>query len=261
MPELVAPRLRLRYTKTGRIRYTSERDVARAFERALRRAHLPVAYSEGFSPRPLLSFSLALPTACESLAEYADLRFDPRSETPAGVRVGAVTTLDERASIGKLLDELLPVGLDVIAVGELDGAEDSLQEQVTSCSWIVEVTGMSAVELDERIAAVLDAETLPVERVRKGKTVADDLRPSILSLRHEGPGSSPPALKISAELATKPRGVRPSELLDAMAPTLRLVRACRVAQWTVDHDGQRREPLTADGALLGAVDTATTGGL
>ena len=66
-------RLRLRFTKAGKIRFTSHRDVARMWERALRRSGLPVAYSQGFAPHPLLSFGLALPTGCESTAEYLDV--------------------------------------------------------------------------------------------------------------------------------------------------------------------------------------------
>ena len=55
-------RIRFRFSKLGKIRFTSQRDVARMWERALRRAGLPLAYTEGFSPRPQLSFGLALPT-------------------------------------------------------------------------------------------------------------------------------------------------------------------------------------------------------
>ena len=74
-------RIRFRFAKLGKIRFTSQRDVARMWERALRRAELPLAYTEGFSPRPQLSFGLALPTGCESLAEYLDVVLDDR---PAG---------------------------------------------------------------------------------------------------------------------------------------------------------------------------------
>ncbi len=65
-------RVRLRFSKMGKIRFTSHRDVARMWERALRRSRLPVALSQGFSPHPLLSFGLALPTGCESQGEYLD---------------------------------------------------------------------------------------------------------------------------------------------------------------------------------------------
>ena len=61
--------VRLRYAKVGKVRWTSHRDAARIWERALRRAELAVAYTEGFSPRPRLHFGLALPTGYESDAE------------------------------------------------------------------------------------------------------------------------------------------------------------------------------------------------
>jgi radical SAM-linked protein len=66
-------RLRLRYSKLGKVRFVSHRDGARLWERAVRRVGLPVAYTEGFTPRPKLSFGLALPTGAESVAEYIDL--------------------------------------------------------------------------------------------------------------------------------------------------------------------------------------------
>ena len=69
-------RLRFRFSKMGKVRFTSHRDVARMWERALRRSRLPVAYSQGFVPHPLVSFGLALPTGCESLGEYLDVRLE-----------------------------------------------------------------------------------------------------------------------------------------------------------------------------------------
>ncbi|MFL6166470.1 MAG: TIGR03936 family radical SAM-associated protein, partial [Ornithinibacter sp.] len=77
-PEGPAPppsvqRLRLRYTKRGRLRFTSHRDFQRAFERALRRAAVPMAYSAGFSPHPKVSYAGAAPTGTASEAEYLEI--------------------------------------------------------------------------------------------------------------------------------------------------------------------------------------------
>ena len=83
-------RIRFRFAKLGKIRCTSQRDVARMWERALRRAGLPLAYTEGFSPRPQLSFGLALPTGCESVAEYLDVALDDDRAETAGVDVAAL---------------------------------------------------------------------------------------------------------------------------------------------------------------------------
>ena len=83
-------RARIQFSKTGKIRWTSHRDVARMWERAFRRIELPLAYSEGFSPRPKVSFGLALSTGHESLAEYLDveLRGEPDVAVAAGAAVG-----------------------------------------------------------------------------------------------------------------------------------------------------------------------------
>src|SRR4029077_7165483 len=65
--------VRIRFSKRGRVRFISHRDVARAFERAFRIEELPLAFTEGFSPRPKVSFGLALSVGHESEAEYLDV--------------------------------------------------------------------------------------------------------------------------------------------------------------------------------------------
>lgn len=244
-------RIRFRYSKTGRIRYTSQRDVARCFERALRRANAPVAYSQGFSPRPLLAFGLALPTGAESLAEYVDIRFDEAEARGDGASL-------ELGELVGLLDAYLPDGIDMGAAGVLEGSKESLQEQVALCTWIVEVTGMGAAQIEERVGTLLSAASVPLERERKGRTVSDDLRPYVLDLCAEGPGSRPGSVRLSAALATKPRGVRPGELLRAIDPSLRLAYVNRTAQF-MEFDGTRVEPLTRDGQSAAEQLTAMVG--
>src|SRR5918912_3200802 len=72
-PPPVVQRLRVRYAKRGRLRFTSHRDFARAFERALRRAEVPMAYSAGFTPHPKISYVGASPTGAASEAEYLEI--------------------------------------------------------------------------------------------------------------------------------------------------------------------------------------------
>src|SRR5438046_1649309 len=98
-------RYRIRFSKLGKIRFTSHRDVARMWERGLRRATLPVAYTEGFSPHPKLSFGLALSTGHESLGEYLDI------DMAEPVDVEGIPTR---------LDPCLPIGLDVQAAAEIE---------------------------------------------------------------------------------------------------------------------------------------------
>jgi radical SAM-linked protein len=261
-------RVRFRFAKLGRIRFTSQRDVARMWERALRRAQLPLAYTEGFSPRPQLSFGLALPTTCESLAEYLDVVLDETRPETAGLEV---------SDLPRRLSDLLPAGIDVEEAGTVERRAGSLQELVTSCSWTMRFAGVSRAELDEQVQALLAAPTVPIVRERKGRQEQDDLRPSVLALAVvDGPppgsdhlvGSGPAPVGLVAELATKPRGVRPIELVrglvavsgpapqdrsvaptaddDSTGSTPVLDRACRTQQW-IERDGLREEPLQRRG--------------
>jgi len=228
-------RVRFRFSKLGKVRFTSHRDVARMWERALRRSRLQVALSQGFSPHPLLSFGLALPTGCESLGEYLDARLEPASLDPPEV-----------PRLAGVLTELLPMGITVQAAGLVDMAEGSLQQEVASCDWELEVLGVTGEELEERIGRLLDAPSLLVQRQRKGRMTQDDVRPAILSLAPvdaRGPAHDEHHIgHIRATLATHPRGLRPGDLLSALGTGLVLGRACRTHQW-IERGGARFEPL------------------
>ncbi len=243
MDDIEPRRIRVRFTKQGKIRFTSHRDVARMWERALRRSRLKIAMSQGFSPHPLLSFGLALPTGAESLGEYLDARLEPpRPGDP---------TIDE---LPELLSGLLPKGIDVEAVAPITMAEGSLQQEVASCTWELEVLGVIGEELEERIGRALAAPSLTVQRERKGREIQDDIRPAILSLspmeRDGLDQEKTPIGRFRAELATHPRSVRPSDLITAFGTDVVLTRACRTHQW-IERDGARFEPLTLSGLGTG----------
>lgn len=268
--------LRLRYSKLGKIRFTSQRDVARMWERALRRSGLPVAWSEGFSPRPLLSFGLALPTGAESLGEYVDVRLDPPGPVPepgpgapgaGAAETDAVRDLGEELrrrvrsaleggeDLAGLLTPLLPEGITVQASARIPNDTDSLQQEVSSCNWEMEVHGVAPSELTARVEHLLGSSSVVVRRERKGRIVEDDLRPGVrtLSVVADGSGSSAQGqerCRLQAEVATRPRGVRPGELLEGLGGGLVLARACRTHQW-IERDGERHEPLSLDGVRPG----------
>jgi len=266
-------RIRFRFSKLGKIRFTSQRDVARMWERALRRASLPMAYTEGFNPRPQLSFGLALPTGAESLAEYVDVALDPVRAAEQGI---------DPAALPGVLDGLLPEGLHVEVAVPVERSKDSLQQMVTSCSWTMRLVGVDREELGAMVAALLAADTVPITRERKGREEVDDLRPSVLALAvadavpDTAVDPSGRTVGLVAELSTRPRGVRPVELLrgliavsgghadrpmDGLADTGRpgsipvLDRACRTQQW-IERDGLRQEPLLGRVVPAGA-DRAT----
>jgi radical SAM-linked protein len=218
--------LRLRYAKLGKVRFTSHRDTARIWERAMRRAGIPVATSGGFTPRPRLSFGLALPTGAESVAEYLDVE----------VVDGALADEDV-ATLGDALDAVLPVGFATLAVVSREPGAGSLQASVTAVTWELSTpVGLDAADVAAAVDRVLAAPALPLERERKGGRRVDDVRPAILSLAATGDGT------VVADLATLERGLRPAELAAVTFPgaDMTALRALRTHQW-IEHDGHRRE--------------------
>ena len=165
-PPPVVQRLRIRYAKRGRMRFTSHRDVARALERALRRAALPMAYSAGFSPHPKVSYAGASPTGVASEAEYLEIALaEPRD--PADVR--------------QALDAALPPGLDIVEVVEARPGT-SLGERIAASRWRVELRAVAEADAEAAIERFLALETAPVERLTKDGTRTVDARAAVLHL-------------------------------------------------------------------------------
>ena len=232
-------RVRFRFSKLGKVRFTSHRDTARCWERALRRADLPVAYTEGFSPRPKVSFGLALSTGHESLGEYLDVDLDAE---PAAVDVDALPAR---------LDPALPAGLAVQGAAVVQPGVPSLQEAVTSCVWRIEVVDADPGEVAVAVERLLDADQLVVHRERKGHPVTEDLRSALFDLAIVGPTLS--GTELVAELATQPRALRPGDVVAAICgelPSASAGRVCRTHQFT-GADVTRREPLPSPAGLDG----------
>jgi radical SAM-linked protein len=236
-------RVRIRFHKLGKIRWTSHRDVARMWERAFRRTELPLAYSVGFSPRPKVSFGLALPTGHESVAEYLDVEV---ADTPAGAGIIA-----DVGALPAVLSAALPDGVDAVAAETVPVGTPSLQEAVTSCTWrwtavaadegVVDMT-----DLAKRVELLLAAPSVMVTRSRKGAEVTDDIRDAVLDLHVVGPAGSTTTggVQLQADLACQPRSLRPSELLAGLGADLVERDTRRLHQW-ISRDGARWEPLVA----------------
>jgi radical SAM-linked protein len=237
-------RARLRFSKLGKLRFLSHRDLARLWERSLRRAGVQVAYSEGFSPRPRLHFGLALSTGHESLGEYLDLDLVD-ADAAAAERLPAVVA------------GALPSGITAQVAVPLAPGSESLQQAVTSCSWEIELPGVDHGSAVDAVARAVGATTLPLVVERKGSPVELDARPAIATLEVAPPG---PSTVVVAELATQPRSLRPAELVRALDAGWREGRVLRTHQWTL-VDGARREPIPLDleGGARGALATPHAG--
>jgi len=157
-------KLRLRYAKRGRLRFTSHRDVARAFERALRRAGIPMAYSQGFNPHPRISWAGAAPTGVASEAEYVEIQLVEQVD-PDTVRLE--------------LDAALPEGLDVLRV--VPAAPGSLADCLEASLWRIELPGVDPRTLAEAADRLLAAERVDVQRLTKDGRRTMDVRPAVLA--------------------------------------------------------------------------------
>ena len=165
-PPPTVQRLRIRYAKRGRLRFTSHRDFARAFERALRRAKVPMAYSAGFTPHPKVSYANAAPTGVASEAEYLE------------IGLAEVRDLDE---LKAALDAALPEGLDILDV--VEAAPGALADRLQASAWQIELPGVAEAEATAALEAFLAAEVVEVTRTTKNGPRTFDARAAVVAAR------------------------------------------------------------------------------
>ena len=158
-------RARITFSKTGALRYIGHLDLQTLWERAARRAGLPLAYSHGFHPQAKINFASALPLGFSSRAEVMDIRLQSELEL---------------SELPKRLRDALPAGIGILDVQSVDEAEPALQTQVSSAEYEVMLAEqVDIAEVQRGIDVVLAAPTL--RRERRNKTY--DLRPLIDELR------------------------------------------------------------------------------
>ncbi len=176
-------RIRITFLKQGALRYTGHLDLHKLWERAARRAELPLAYSQGFHPQPKMNMAAALPLGFSSRCEVMDMRLE---------QAIPLENLPTR------LNETLPSGLQVVGVEQVDDGAPALQTQVLSAEYEVTLTeAVDESELKSKIDSVLESTSLP--RERRGKTY--DLRPLIEELT-----LTPVLLSFEGRLRSAPLG-------------------------------------------------------
>jgi radical SAM-linked protein len=230
-PEQQAPpvqRLRVRYAKRGRARFTSHRDFGRAFERALRRAGVPMAYSSGFSPHPRISYANASPTGAASEAEYLEI---------------GLAELCDPVKVQAALDAALPPGLDVVEV--VPSQPGALADLLTGSRWAVDLVGVDAVTVQQAIARLLAEESVQVERMTKNGLRHFDARAAVVCLGLEQAAATglagSPTVRLLVTLEHTVPAVRPDDVLAALvavAPEVTPVAApvlTRLCQGVLDR--------------------------
>ena len=158
-------RIRVTFIKQGALRYTGHLDLHKLWERAARRAELPLAYSQGFHPQPKMNMAAALPLGFSSRCEVMDMRLEH------DISLEDLTTR---------LNGTLPSGLQVVGVERVDERAPALQTQVAAAEYEVTLTEtVDRSDLEPRIDSVMELKTVP--RERRGKMY--DLRPLVEELK------------------------------------------------------------------------------
>ena len=243
-------RLRIRYTKEGRVRFVSARDLGSVWERALRCVDLPIAYSEGFSPHPKVSFPDALPVGVASTGEYAELTF--------------AATIDPGRDLAAL-SGTLPQGIDILTFQHVEDGAPKLARMLEVTLWEIEYPAPSTRDVDDDLLAHLRARTEALmaadvaavpHRRPDGNESLVDVRPALVAIhadtREPDDPSDLAAPTVRAVLRNDGPSVRPRDLHEALTrvaaqaaplPEPHLLR--RVAQGRLDADGLR-EALTGE---------------
>ncbi len=264
-------RLRIRYAKRGRLRFTSHRDFSRAFERAVFRARVPMAYSSGFNPHPRISYAGAAPTGAASEAEFVEIGL----------------TLDiEPDDLRRELDAVLPEGIVVLDV--VRSGPGALADRIDGSEWRIEFPGVEPEVLAAAVEQVLATDVVEVERMTKNGMRTLDVRSALVRLttdavtnrpehRHPDDGRAgddgAPTRQItladpharartavcgtlSAVVRHTTPAVRPDDVVSALRSVAGLeppvpVRSTRTAQGRLDDDGALLDPLELDRAATG----------
>lgn len=223
-PEPAVQRLRVRYAKRGRLRFSSTRDFQRALERAVRRAHLPVAFSAGFHPHPRISYANAAPTGTASEAEYFEIQLTRTCE-PAELRAD--------------LDEALPADLVILDVAEsLPGA---LADRLEASCWQLDFAAEDADDVRTAVVTLLARDVATVTRMTKRGEREFDVRSAIAALTVDGP-------RCTMTLRHLTPLVRPDDVVTALTAygdlhPARPPQVTRLSQGPLQEDGAIGDPL------------------
>lgn len=222
------------------MRFTSHRDFARAFERALRRAGVPVAFSQGFTPHPKISYASAAPTGVASEAEYLEIGLQQRID-PKALRAA--------------LDAALSPGLDVLEA--VEAGPGTLADRLTVAHWRIELPGIDPEVLRRAVRAFRAEATVEVDRLTKQGRRTFDARTPVVSIDVVDPGGAPsedlgpPCAILDLVVRQVTPSVRPDDVLSGLRVVAGLEppvppRVIRLAQGTLSAQGAITDPLDAD---------------
>ena len=196
----IKQRLYIRFGKFDALIYTSNLDVAKTWERVLRRAELPILYSQGFNTRPRIILASALPLGISSECEILDVSM--REPIPL-------------AGVADRIQATSPAGLRIFEVYEVPVRSGTLPTRVRSSEYRIHFEdGIETSDLQARIDKLIGSDTMFKTKEVKGKPVNINIRPLVYDLHIDENGD------LIAHLTVGDRGnVRPDEILSEMGLT------------------------------------------
>ena len=214
--------IRFQFCKGQRLRFLSHLDLIRTLERAVRRGRLPIAFSEGFSPKPKMSFGSALPVGVISEAEYADFEF---------------TVEMDPEEFMNTFNLVLPVGLRVIRAAPLPPKSPSLMAEINAAEYELTAQDREITHIISKTNSVVEVDSRIVERQTKKGVRQVDLRPLLYEI--EEPRETEKGFVVRCRCAVGSRGnLRPDELCNllGMDPlTTQIVRTALLIRQNDDY--------------------------
>ncbi|MBN1891418.1 MAG: DUF2344 domain-containing protein [Clostridiales bacterium] len=198
--------VRIRFARSGAIAFIGHLDLMRAFERSLRRAQIPVLYSQGYNPRPVLVFALPLGVGISTTDDYVDV------------------SLCEQTDLRELITRFnahCPPGLRALGAKEIGGSKKSIMSLVSAATYRITAEG-----IPEAVENLMLRDRIIVSKHAKGREKETDIRPLILEVTR--PKEAPDAVDILTR-AGSAENLRPDLLLSAC------VRLEKINQRTADN--------------------------
>ena len=210
----------------------SHRDYTRVFERAVRRAQLPVAFSAGFTPHPKISWVGAAPTGVASEAEYLEIGLSGNVEA---------------SEVRRRLDESLPADLDILEV--VEATSKSLADRVNASQWQFTFPGLTLDEVQGAVDDLVGRESFIVERLTQAGRKQVDVGAALVTARVAVDAAQ--CAIMTATVRQSIPVVRPDDVYAALRDVAGLVppklpTALRLAQGSLDDAGRLLDPLAVD---------------
>ena len=165
-------KIRIRFTKMGPIKFIGHLDMMRYFQKAIRRSHLPVRYSEGFSPHQIMSFASPLGIGIESMGEYVDIEVDDR--------------LSDDLTSDRCIDMLNAVMTDGVVVTDFLKLPDDMPKAMSQLG-MADIDAIYNEDIDDEMISKIkkcidllsDAKTYMISKESKSGIKEMDIRPLI----------------------------------------------------------------------------------